>query len=254
MLLALTRGVPRSINQCELSHLERAPIDLARARIEHARLEEVLRELGVEVRRLPELPDLPDSVFIEDTAVVLDELAVLARPGAASRRAEVVGVEGVLRPLRPIGRIEAAGTLDGGDVLALDHELVVGLSERTNPAGIAQLRTCTEAAGYAVRAVEVRNCLHLKSAVTRVGPRTLVINPAWVDSDAFRDWEIVPVHPDEPFGANALLVNATVIYPGEHPRTRARLESAGCQVRAVPAGELAKAEGGVTCCALIVSR
>ncbi len=253
MFLAFTREVPRSINQCALSHLARAPIDVARARAEHARLEEALRALGMEVRRLPELPDLPDSVFVEDTAIVLDDLAVLARPGATSRRDEVAAMEDVLGPLRQIRRIESPGTLDGGDVLVLDHELVVGLSERTNRAGIAQLRACTEAAGYTVRAVEVRDCLHLKSAVTRVGAHTLVINPAWIDAKSFRGWETVSVHADEPFGANALLVNATVIYPQEHPRTRARLESAGCEVRPVPAGELAKAEGGVTCCALLLA-
>jgi len=252
MSIAITRAVPASIVRCELTHLQREPIDLGRARAEHARLESLLVELGLELRRLPQAPDMPDSVFVDDMAVVLDEIAVLTRSGAPSRHAELESVEELLRPLRPLSRIEAPGTMDGGDVLVLDREIVVGLTTRTNPSGVAQLRHYAAPYGYSVRTVPVRGCLHLQSAVTPVGRRSLLANPAWASPGDFPEWDVIETHASEPFGANAILVGEIVVYPEAHVRTRERLEAAGCRVRTVPAGELAKAEGGVTCCALMV--
>jgi dimethylargininase len=254
MSIALTRAVPRSITECELTHVERSPIDVARARSQHESYERALMAIGLEVCRLAETPQLPDSVFVEDTAVVLDELAILARPGADSRRAEIPSVESALAGFRPLARIVSPGTLDGGDVLVLDREIIIGLSARTNGEGIAQLRSHVAPFGYAVSSAAVRGCLHLKSAVTRIGPRSLVINPGWVDPSIFPSWTLVIVDPGEPFAANALWWSDTVIYPEEHPLTKARIEGAGVQVLTVPAGELAKAEGGVTCCSLIISQ
>jgi len=252
MAIALTRPVPTSITECELTHLARSPIDVTRARSQHECYERALSTIGLEVRRLPETPELPDSVFVEDTAVILDELAILARPGAESRRAEIDSVEAALAAFRPLAHIVSPGTLDGGDVLVLDRDLVVGLTARTNDEGVAQLRTYVAPFGYAVRSVPVRGCLHLKSAVTRVGPHTLAINPDWVDEGRFGGWQLVTVDPGEPFGANALWWRDAVVYADEHRRTRALLEAAGVRVVTVPADELAKAEGGVTCCALVV--
>jgi dimethylargininase len=186
---------------------------------------------------------------------VLAEMAVLTRPGAESRRADLASVEPALRALRSIVRIESPATLDGGDVLVLDREILVGLTTRTSDAGMAQLRKYVEEFGYGVRPASVNDCLHLKSAVTRVGPRELLINPAWIDQNHFPDWRLIESDPGEPFGANALWWEGApdvVLYPAEYPRTRGRLEAEGIRVCAVPAGELAKAEGGVTCGALII--
>lgn len=252
MPLALTREVPESIVHCELTHLTRVPISVLRARAEHAAYEQALADLGLEVRRLPPLADHPDSVFVEDTAVVFDEGAVVTRPGAPSRRAEVASVREALASWREVREIEGPGTIDGGDVLVLDRDVVVGLTARTTAAGAEALARLVAPWGYRVRTLPVTGCLHLKTAVTRAGARTVVLNPAWVDAAAFPGWQVVEVDPAEPFGANVLWHDGTVICAEHLLRTATRLEGAGSRVRLVPAGELARAEGGVTCCSLIV--
>jgi len=248
-MIALTRVLPPSIAACELTHLDRMPIDVARAEAQHRAYEEALVRAGCDVRRVAAVPDMPDSVFIEDTAVVVDELAVICRPGAESRRGETAGVEAVLATLRPIARIEPPGTLDGGDVLRVGRRVYVGSSGRTNADGIAQLRAFLK--GYEVIAVPVRGCLHLKSAVTQVAERTLLLNPAWVDREAFDDVDVIEVV--EPSAANALFVNGVTIFPAAFPRTRARLHAAGIDVVTVDVSEIAKAEGALTCCSILVT-
>ncbi|MFW6080096.1 MAG: dimethylarginine dimethylaminohydrolase family protein, partial [Gemmatimonadota bacterium] len=197
------------------------------------------------------------AVFVEDTAVVLDEVAIVARPGAASRRPEVEPVAEVLREHRPLRRIREPGTLDGGDVLRIDRTLFVGASARTNPAGRHQLAEIADELGYEVVTVALRGCLHLKTAATAVAERTVLVNPEWIGPAAFAGLERIEVHPDEPFAANALWLGAVdgadvVVHAAEFPRTRARLERRGIEVRTAPASELAKAEGGVTCCSIVL--
>jgi len=252
MLMALTREISRAFESCQLTHLPRVPIDLDRARLQHAAYEWALVEEGCTVRRLDSGPDMPDAVFIEDIAVVLDEGAVICRPGAEPRRAETPGViEALVRHGRLLQQIQAPGTLDGGDVLVVGREVFVGASARTNRAAIDQLSAMLAAVGYTVRAVPVRGCLHLKSAVAAVARDTLLINREWVPADAFRGQSLVDVDPQEPHAANALAVGDTVIYPESFPRTRERLERRGLRLRPVDVGELQKAEGAVTCCSLI---
>jgi dimethylargininase len=249
-MIAITRDVSPSVAECELTHMAREPISYERASAQHREYRALLASLGCTVISLPGDAAYPDCVFVEDTAVVLDELAVLTRPGAESRRGEVAAMAEALAPLRPLVRIEAPGTLDGGDVLVCDRTIFVGLSERTNAAGIEQLRQL--ARGYTVHAVPVRGCLHLKTAITQVAKDTLLVNRNCVDANAFAGWTLVDVDPSEPFGANAVLLGTTVIYPRDFPRTRAQLEALGLDVRTVDASELAKAEGGVTCCSVLV--
>lgn len=250
-LIALVREVSPEISSCELTHLERAPIDAARAASQHAEYVEALAEAGCVVKWLAPAPQLPDSVFVEDTAVVLDGLAVATRPGAESRRAEVVSVAAVLQEFRPVHHIRHPGTLDGGDVLHAGRTLYVGETPRTNASGIAQLREIVAAAGYEVRAVPVHGCLHLKSAVSWLDRDTLLINRAWTDASMFEGFRLIDVDPAEPFAGNALRVKEAIIYPKEFPKTRERLRKAGFPVRPLEASELAKAEGGVTCCSVI---
>jgi len=253
MLIALTQAVPPSIVHCELSHLERGAIDLARAIEQHHRYEEALVELGCTLQRLPPAPELPDSVFVEDTAVVLPEVAVITRPGAESRRAEIASVAEALRPYRRLAFIEAPGTLDGGDVLCLDSRIYVGLSQRTNSEGIRQLERIVSGFGYEIQSVTVSGCLHLKTAVTQVGERTVLLNPAWINAAVFEGLDHIKVHPAEPFAANALRVGQVLLYPAAFPRTRERLEERGFTARTVEADELAKAEAGLTCCSILVA-
>ena len=253
-LIAYTRAVPSTIVGCELTHLTRQPIDLELARQQHAQYERALRQAGLEVIRLPPEDELPDSVFVEDTAVVLDDIAVLTRPGAAKRRHEVESVRTALSARRPTARIEEPATLDGGDVLVLDREVLVGLTPRTNLSGMQQLRALLAPLGYSVRGVPVRGCLHLKSAITRAGERTLVANPSWVDPAMTPGWNVIPVDAREPFAGNVLWLGASTIVAEAFERTNALLaREVDGTLLPVPAGELAKAEGGVTCCSLIVT-
>ena len=256
MLMATTRDISPAIQNCELTHVPRTPIDLDRARAQHAEYEWALVEAGCTVRRLHATEDMADSVFIEDIAVVLDDVAVVTRPGAQSRRAEVpVVMDSLVRVqglnFRPLVMIDEPGTVDGGDVLTVDRQVFVGKSRRTNPAGIDQLRMILGRAGYSVVAVPISGCLHLKSAVTLVAPDTLLINRKWVPPDAFSGFDLIDVDPDEVYAANALMVGDRVIYPTSFPRTRERLEQRGIRVRAVDVSELQKAEGAVTCCSLV---
>lgn len=252
-MIAFTRAVPSSITRCELTHLSREPIDIGVARAQHDQYERALRAAGVDVTRLPDRDDLPDAVFVEDTAVVFDEIAVLTRPGMESRRAEVESVREALAAHRPLASIEAPATLDGGDVLVLDRDVLVGLTPRSNILGIQSLRALLAPYGYEVRAAPVRGCLHLKSAVTRAGTRTLVANPSWVDPALMPGWDVVPVDAREPHAANVLWLGSTTIVAEGFERTNAALARAtDSQLVTVPASELAKAEGGVTCCSILL--
>lgn len=241
-MIAITRGVSPAINACELTHLDAEAIDVVLAGYQHHQYCELLASLGLEVIRIPGDRAYPDCVFIEDIAIVLDDLAVITRPGAPSRRGETRAVAEVLARYRPLVHIEAPATIDGGDVLVLDDRIYVGISSRTNDAALAQLRFLTR---REVIPVDVHGCLHLKSAITRVSHDTLLVNREWIDVAPFAGWTLIDV--DEPFGANALLIGETVIYSDAFPKTRARLQG---DVRTIGVSELAKAEGGVTCCVL----
>lgn len=233
--------------------MPRRPIDLALARRQHAAYEQALRDAGCDVRQLAEQPDQPDSVFVEDTVIVLDEAAVITRPGAASRRGETASMAAALGGLRELLHIEPPGTLDGGDVLRLDHVLYVGASARSNAEGIAQLARLVAPFGYRVEAVPLRDCLHLKSAVTRIPGERVLLNPAWVDAGSFPGFAAVAVDPAEPHAANAVQIGEAVIHPASCPRTTDALRKLGIDVRNVDMSETEKAEGGVTCCSVLVA-
>lgn len=252
---AIVRGVPRSIGQGEITHIDRKPIDPDLAEDEHSEYVRALSELGCRIVHLPPLDDLPDSVFVEDTAVVVDEMAILTRPGASSRRPEVDSIAPTLGEYRPLVRMTAPGTLDGGDVLRVGKRIWIGRSSRTNDDGIQQLRALLEPLRYTIEVVTLQGCLHLKSAVTAVrtgGRPLLLMNPEWVDASRFADLDLLPVDTVEPMAANALEVDGTVLFPAAYPATRRRLLDAGIEIRTVPAAELAKAEGALTCCSVIV--
>jgi len=252
MSIAITREVSRSIVKCELTHLARTPIDVERARTQHEGYRSALRALGLQVISLPEEPDLPDSVFVEDTAVVLDELAVMTNPGADSRKPEVESMARTLEKYRKLAWITPPATLDGGDVLVLGKRLFVGQTLRSNNAALEQLQDMLHPYGYEVRGVPITGCLHLKSAVTQVANDTLLINPEWVDRTYFEGFKFIEIDPSEPFAANVLMLEGTLIHPSAFTGTRRQLEAAGLPILPVEADELAKAEGGVTCCSLIL--
>ncbi len=252
MMLAVTREVSRAIVNCELTHLERTPIDVERARRQHAQYESALKGLGLAVLSLPESPSLGDSVFVEDTALVTEEFGVILRPGAESRRPETQQIEPVLAPYRKLFHIEAPARVDGGDILRVGRQVYMGHTSRSDANAAEQLQEILEPFGYTLHVVPVTGCLHLKSAVTQVKDDVLLINPAWVDPGHFASVKFIEVDASEPYAANALLIEDSVIYPASFPRTQQRLERADINLVLVDADELAKAEGAVTCCSLIL--
>ncbi len=251
MLTAITRQVSPAIANCELTHLPRVAIDYELAAQQHRRYEQTLDELGCRVVSLEAEPAFPDSVFIEDVAVILDEVGILAWPGPVSRQEEVALIAPVLGTYRELRAIDPPGTLEGGDVLRIGKTIFVGLTGRTDPRGFEQFRSHVERYGYSVTPVPVSECLHLKSAVTQVGRHTLLINPRWTDRSIFRDFELLEVDPKERYAANGLLIEDRLIYPQSFPRTAERLTRHGIQLELIDLSELQKAEGAVTCCSLV---
>jgi len=252
-VIALTRAVSPAIARCELTHIGREAIDLDLAYAQHARYERALADAGCAIERVADGEDLPDGVFVEDVAVVFDEIAIVTRPGAESRRAETPGVVRALAPHRPLARIEPPATVDGGDVLVVGRRVFVGRSSRTNDAAVTQMRTLLEPRGYTVISVPVRGCLHLKSAATALDEGTVLVNRAWLDSDPFTELELVPVAPSEPGAANVLRVGGRIVCASAFPETRRLLERRGAHVVPLDMSEFAKAEGAVTCCSLILT-
>lgn len=254
MWIALTRELSPRLADCELSFVDREPIDMDLARQQHKAYQDLLGELGCEVRELPATPELPDSVFVEDTAVVVDELALITRPGAESRRPEIETMADVLAEYRPIQRIVAPGTVDGGDVLRIGKRIFVGLSARSNAAAIEQMQQALSAFDYQVLGVPMRDCLHLKSAVTAISDEAVLINPDWVDSECFAAYQQVRIDAREPHAANVLRLEHGLVMPAGFPFTRDQLLNAGLRVHEVGLSELQKAEGAVTCCSVLLRR
>ena len=252
MLTAITRAVSPAINQCEIGFIERQAIDLANASQQHRQYESLLAELGAKVVSLPAEPDYPDSVFVEDPAVVVDEVAIMTRMGAASRRGESESLALALAEYRPLRWLREPATLEGGDVMRIGRTLYVGVSHRTNRAGIRQLTDELGPLGYTVVPVAVRGALHLKSACCSLGDGVILANRAWLDLQPLAEFRIVDVAPGEDRAANVLSIGGSVILPASYPRTAEILDRSGLRVRTVDVSELMKAEAGVTCCSLIL--
>lgn len=251
MLTALIRMASAALVRCQLHFRRREPIDIARALQQQRAYAEALAAAGARVIELPPLDDLPDSVFVEDPAVVLDEVAIMGRMGAASRQPEVAPLADLLAEFRPLRFLEAPGTLEGGDVVRAGRLLLVGLSPRTNREGVEQFAAIAGEYGYTVRPVPVRGALHLKTAATVIGERTLLVNPDWVDRQALAGFELLPVPAEEPWAADTLTVNRTVLLAASAPRTRELLEARGLATVAVDVSEFEKAEAAVTCLSLL---
>lgn len=251
MLTAITRAVSPALAECELSFIKREPIDMEKARAQHHAYEKALASLGAKVTSLPPEPELPDSMFVEDPAIVLEEIAVLFPLGTETRRREAVSLAKAIAPFRKIEYVKLPGTVEGGDILRVGRRLFAGLTARTNEEGIRQLRKIVELYDYEVMAIPVTGCLHLKSAVTHLGGNFLLANRGWFDTAPFTGFEWIDVDPGEPQAGNALALNGTVLFPASFPRTSARIEAQGFSVLPLDITELQKAESGLTCSSLI---
>jgi len=252
MPIAITRDISPRFNKCEITHIERTPIDLNIARKQHHEYVNALRQIGCDVLELLSEADLPDSVFVEDAAFILPHTAVITRPGADSRKPETESIIQALSPHINLMHLREPATLDGGDVLVIGKNIYIGLSTRSNQDAINQLKEMLGDDGYTVTGVQLHDCLHLKSAVTRVDDKTLLINKNWVDTHHFEQYELIEVDPSEPHAANCLPIGDSIVYPTSFPKTDARLKARGYNIVNVDVDELAKAEGAVTCCSLIL--
>ena len=252
-MLALTHVPSPNLERCLRTFVAPAPLDYSRAVGQHEAYCRMLRKCGAGVRKLAVNSDLPDCVFIEDTAIVLDELAVLASMAAPSRYAEPAGIEPELRKYREVEHVELPATIEGGDVLRVGRKLLVGLSSRTNREGLKALEVTVRRFGYEVRPVPVRQCLHLKSACTALPDERLLVNPDWLDVAILKDFELVRVPDTESDAANVALVGASVCLPAAHPRTAELISQLGFKVQTVDVSEFAKAEGCVTCLSILLN-
>ncbi len=248
----LTRLPSPYMSQAELTHLARVPIDMVLAQEQHRHYRDALAATGAEVVVLPAIDAHPDCTFVEDVLISLPELSILTLPGAVSRQGEVEAMSPALPVDRPICRIAAPATIDGGDVLTIGNTLFVGLSTRTNAAAIEQLVAAVSPYGYCVKAVSVPGALHLKTAVTALTPDLLLMNPTWVDKACFAGWNRILVDPAEPFAGNSLLVGETIFMQAAHSRTIAKVEAAEFTVKPIEISEFAKAEAGLTCLSVVL--
>ena len=253
-LYALARPVPSSIGDCALTFLDRRPIDPQRASAQHKAYIDCLSSLGMSIISLAPEHDMPDSVFVEDTAVVLDEVAVVPTHGLESREAEIPSVAEALTSYRPIAFLPDDARLEGGDVLRIGRAIYVGKSRRTNEEGIAGLAAIVNPLGYVVRTVAFRGCLHMKSACTYLGRDTILANRDWIDVTQFGDIEVIDVDENEPHASNALAVNDAIMFPSSFPKTRHSLAARGFSVLLLDISELQKAEACVTCCSILFRR
>jgi dimethylargininase len=251
MLTAITRAVSPAFVNCELSFITRQPIDLEVAQAQHRVYEKLLEALGARVISLPAEPDLPDSMFVEDPAIVLDELAVILPLGTESRRREAESLSRAIAPYRELARIKLPGTMEGGDILRVGRKIYAGLSRRTNEQGVRQLRGLLAPHDYEVIAVPVTGCLHLKSAVTFLGRNTLLANRSWFDSSSFTGYQWIDVATKESHAANALAITDQIMFPASFPQTKTRMETQGFSVIPIDISELQKAESGLTCSSLL---
>lgn len=252
MPTALVRPPGSSFAAALTAQHPRPVIDVDLARQQHRAYCQALRTAGLELIELAADEGYPDSCFVQDTAIIFGDRAVISRPGAESRRGEVESVRHALQGRKRLAQIEAPGTLEGGDVLVIGSRVYVGLSARTNPAGFAQLRDRLEPEGATVEAVPVSEALHLLTGCTYLGQGVLLATDPWLDAPFGRGLDVVRVPPHEAYAANALGVGSFALLPAGCPQTAAAVQARGFELLTVALSEFAKADGGMTCLSLLL--
>lgn len=251
MIKAFVNTPSPRLAECQLSYVDRMPIDLSLARQQHGTYVQALIKLGVEVDILHINPHCPDGVFVEDPVIILDETAIITSMGNPERRAEIPAIKEYISGHRQIQEIRLPAKLEGGDVLQIGRKIFIGLSSRTNLAGMEALKIITQQYGYEIILVRVTGCLHLKTAVTALDEERLLINPSWLDTTPFRDFQLVVVPSEEPWGANILRLPMGVIANAAYPGTCHLIASLGYRLEAVDISEYGKAEAGLTCMSVV---
>jgi dimethylargininase len=253
MYRAIIRRPSPALANGERTHMDRAPIDMARANRQHEAYGAALQRAGIAVTVLPALEGFPDCSFVEDTALILPEVAIALHPGAASRVGEVDSVAVAFPQDRPHARIPSPNRIDGGDILVVGKRIFVGLSARTTADGVTALSDIVSPYGYQVRGIALGAALHLKTAITALADDLLLYNPAWIDTAHFEGFHALTIDPTEPFAANILRLPDRIFSQTMHPRTTDIVRRAGFDVEVIDLGELAKAEAGLTCSSLLIA-
>ena len=251
MLRALTRAVSPNIGGCELTFRNRELIDYKRALRQHEEYCGLLSSLGVEVIKLEASDSHPDCCFIEDTAIVLDELAIITSMGTASRRGETSTVEKELAGYREIAYIRLPAAIEGGDVMQIGKKVFAGLSRRTNAQGIEALTQILKPLGYEVSPVRLEGCLHLKTACSAINDETILANPHWIDLNPFKAFNVLHTPEDEPWAANTLRIRDTACLGADTPRTIDLVRGLNDGIEVLDISEFRKAEGSLTCLSII---
>jgi dimethylargininase len=246
MAIAITRNISSSISNCELTFLSRQKIDISKAIEQHLTYKACLTQLGAQVITLPTEPQFPDEVFIEDTAIVVDELAVITRMGTPTRRLETRAVSEFLVKYRPLKYIISPSTIEGGDVIRTDRTLYVGISGRTNEHGVMVLRNILAPYDYRVIAVHVNGCRHLSTGCSYIDHKTMLANTSWVDTSQMAELEVIEAPKTEPWAANVVKMGEVILMPNCFPQTQRLIEDRGFRVKTLDISEFQKAEGGLS--------
>lgn len=249
-----TKAIVRIPGRSLISGLTSANLgvpDYELAMKQHSSYIRALRSCGVEVTILEADENFPDSTFVEDVALLTSHCAIITRPGAISRRDEISLIDSVLQEhFSNIERIEAPGTLEAGDVMMVGSHFYIGLSERTNVYGASQLMEILQKYGMTGSMVELEKMLHLKTGVSYLEQNNLLATGEFVDHEAFEKYNILEVDQDEDYAANCIWVNGKVLVPAGFPKTRSKIEMAGCETITVDVSEFRKLDGGLSCLSL----
>jgi len=246
---AIVRPVPDSYNQCVRTKIEKIDVDSAKR--QHAEYCRALQKLGLELVWIEGDNSLPDSCFVEDTAVILGEKAVICNMNVKSRANEVVEVAKLLEKLKETYCIKPPATIDGGDVLKIEDRVFVGLSARTNLQAIVQLEKILESSTLEIVPVKIRNVLHLKSACTYLGDDYVILSKGHFDTEILRDYEKIVVPKEEEYAADCLAINGTILMAKGYSKTKKLIEKEGFLVKELEISEFHKGDGALTCLSII---
>lgn len=249
-----TRAIVRTPGKSLVQGISTAGLgkpDFSLARSQHQVYIQALVDCGLQVRVLEAMEDFPDSTFIEDVALVTPHCAVQLSPGAPSRKGEEAGIDRILAEYyRNVHAIHVPGTVEGGDILQVGDHYFIGLTERTNPAGAAQLAGILQDYGFTASTVAVEDMLHLKTGLAWLDGRLLAASGALRQQDVFKEFPVLPVEPEEAYAANCLHLNGRVLLPAGFPHTEQMLRDEGFPVITVDVSEFRKLDGGVSCLSL----
>ena len=246
---AIVRPVPNSYDHCVRTNVEK--IDVALAKKQHAEYCKALENLGLKLIWVKGDDTLPDSCFVEDTAIIIGEKAIICNMKVKSRAREVIEVAKVLEKLKEIYYIKPPVTIDGGDALKIENKIFVGISERTNMQAVHQLKKILNNSDVEVVPVKVKNVLHLKSACTYLGNNYVILSKGHFDVNILQGYEKILVPKGEAYAADCLAIDGTVLMAKGYPKTKKMIEAAGFSVKEMEISEFRKGEGALTCLSIL---